>query len=78
MAHFSLGLVPLYALTVVVQTVLRVGANLQVMPSHGAVGAAAVDLGVKVLTISVSLAILWIVIERRTASSVTPPLETAT
>jgi O-antigen/teichoic acid export membrane protein len=69
MVHFSLGLVPLYALTVVVQTALRVGLNLGVMPLHGASGAAAVDLAVKAVTIAGSLVILWIVVHRRASAA---------
>ncbi|MEX0282976.1 MAG: oligosaccharide flippase family protein [Paracoccaceae bacterium] len=68
MAHFSLGLVPLYALTVVAQMALRVVANVQVMPQYGATGAAWVDFGVKVVSIAVSLVILWVIVHRRAAS----------
>lgn len=71
---FPMNLVPAYAMMTLVQLVLRVAANWYVMPTHGAAGAAAVDLGVKLLTIGIAIVVLWMMLRRRNgpAGSVQP------
>lgn len=62
---FPMNLVPAYALMTLVQLALRVTANWYVMPAHGAAGAAAVDLAVKLVTIGIAIAALWLILKRR-------------
>ena len=66
---FPLRVTALYGLMTLAQLGLRVGANLYLIPVYGAVGAAVVDFIVKVLTVGVSLIVLWAIIRRRAGSS---------
>jgi O-antigen/teichoic acid export membrane protein len=69
---FPMGLVASYAAMTFAQLLLRVAANWFVIPVYGAAGAAAVDLGVKALTIAIAGCALWWALERRRTAAALP------